>query len=271
MGSVLLNSAQQFCALFGVFVVAGLALTLLSRWTGNALRQFLWPELGTYVFGFIGVPWHEFCHAFFCKLFGHEIKKVKWFDAKAKGGAHGAVTHLYHPWNPYHRLGHFFIGLGPVLLSPIALAALLYILVPSARPLFHQSIGSAQEIGGFLKACWFHLSTRPVLTSPGFYAFLYLAVCVSSQVELSREDLIQAARGLIPVGALLLLINGAAFAFGSSFHSWLMQAGWKIATLSGGVYLFAILLSGFNLFVWTLVLSFINRICGREAINPFRA
>jgi hypothetical protein len=267
--TVVVDSLKQFIAIFGVFVVAGLAMTLLSRWTGNALRQFLWPSFGTYVFGFIGVPWHEFCHAFFCKVFGHEIKQVKWFDAKAKGGAHGAVTHLYHPWNPYHRLGHFFIGLGPVLLSPLLLAALLYMLVPTARPLFYQNVGSLQEIGAFLKSCGLHIFNRGVFTSWGIYVFLYLAACVSSQVELSREDLSQAARGLVPVIGLLLLINGVAFGLGSSVHATLMMAGWKLATLSGAVYLLAMLIAGFNLVLWTLVLSFINRISGQNAINPF--
>ncbi|MEK7356445.1 MAG: hypothetical protein AAB250_08345, partial [Bdellovibrionota bacterium] len=63
------NTFIQFFLIFGVVGIAGFALTLLSRWTNNVFRQFAWPELGTYLFGWIGVPVHEFCHAFFCAVF----------------------------------------------------------------------------------------------------------------------------------------------------------------------------------------------------------
>ena len=85
---VLSQSAFQFFSIFGLVILGGVALTFLSRLTNNTFRQFLFPNFGMYVFGWIGVPVHEFCHAFFCKLFLHDVKDVKWFDPEGKGGAH---------------------------------------------------------------------------------------------------------------------------------------------------------------------------------------
>ncbi|MES2855823.1 MAG: hypothetical protein V4692_08165, partial [Bdellovibrionota bacterium] len=126
------NSLLQFIFIFGCFLAGACVLTLLSRWTGNAIRQSRFPQSGTYIFGWIGVPVHELSHAVFCKIFFHKVTDVKWFDPKGKDGAQGSVTHTYHPWNLYHRVGHFFIGLGPALLCPVVLGLLYWALVPGS-------------------------------------------------------------------------------------------------------------------------------------------
>lgn len=265
MLDVLKNTLIQFLLLFGVVGLAGLALTLLSRWTNNVFRQFAWPETGTYLFGWIGVPVHEFCHAFFCTVFLHEIQSVKWYDPKGKGGAQGAVTHTYHPWNLYHRVGHFFIGLGPILLAPVLLAFVAFFLIPDARAaLFHP----AQS------ASWWStlppLLTKSNFTSFGFWIFVYLAMCVSSQIELSNEDLKQAATGVLPVLFVLGLVNLAAWAFGFSWHGRVVSIATRMATLSSGLYAFAALLSACNLAFCYVVLGSVNKLTGRAFVNPFR-
>lgn len=257
---VLKNTALQFTALFGVVGLAGLALTLLSRWTNDLFRRFAWPELGTYLFGWIGVPVHEFCHAFFCAVFLHKIEKVKWFDPKGKGGAHGAVTHSYHTWNPYHRIGHFFIGLGPVLLAPVLLAAIALVLVPEARSALLHPANDARW--------WTTLAplvSKSNLTSWGFWVFVYLAMCVSSQIELSREDLKQAATGLVPVLLVLFTVNLAAWSFGFAWHGRVMSIAVKIATMSSGLYAFAALLSALNLAICYVALGVMSKALGRFA------
>ena len=241
------NTFIQFFLIFGVVGIAGFALTLLSRWTNNVFRQFAWPELGTYLFGWIGVPVHEFCHAFFCAVFLHRIQKVKWFDPKGKGGAQGSVTHSYHPWNLYHRVGHFFIGLGPIILAPLLLAAVAHFLVP-ATPYW----------------------SRANLSSPGFWVFVYLAMCVSSQIELSREDLNQAATGLLPVILVLFLGILTGWCFDFSGHAIVIGVAVTIVKSSSEIYTLAVGLSAVNLVACTLLLGLANRVTGREFVNPFR-
>src|SRR5690349_4329221 len=106
------NSLIQFFCFFGLLFLSGVALTWLSKWTNNIFRQFRFPRFGLYMFGSLGVPAHEFCHALFAKLFFHDIKSIKWFDPKGSGGSYGTVVHYYNERNLYHRIGLFFIGMG---------------------------------------------------------------------------------------------------------------------------------------------------------------
>jgi hypothetical protein len=268
---ILRNSFVQFWALFGIFFLGGALLTYLSRWTNNALRQFVFPNFGTYAFGFIGIPVHEFSHAFFCKLFLHEVKKVKWFDAKAKGGSHGSVEHHYNPWNLYHRMGHVFIGLGPAILGPVLLAILFYILVPSGRSLFSATLPvsldhSVPMVAELLRA----MINRVTLTQPKFYFFLYLAICISSQIELSPEDLKQVATGIIPLLFVLLLVNILAWAMGGGWHVKALAIGAHLFAVGGCVFIFAAVLRAINLVLCTSLLGIVNIVSGRDTINPFR-
>ena len=263
---VLKNTVLQFILLFGVIGVSGLCLTLLSRWTNNVFRSFVWPTIGTYLFGWIGVPVHEFCHAVFCTLFFHEIKQIKWFDPNAKNGAHGSVTHTYQPWNLYHRVGHLFIGLGPVLLAPAFLALMAYFLVPEAR-------------GALIPAASWHDWWRALIpivhTSTlkhySFWIFAYLAVCISSQVELSNEDLKQAGQGVLPVLLILGVINLGSWALGFSWHARVIHAASVMTTWSSGVYAFAAFISLVNFLICATALGLTNKIWGRDFVNPFRS
>jgi hypothetical protein len=272
---VLKHTVFQFGALFGVFLAGGLVLTFLSRWTSNALGQFVYPRFGLYLFGLIGIPVHEFSHAIFCKLFLHEVKKIKWFDAKAKGGALGSVEHAFNPWNIYHRIGHFFIGLGPTIFGPVLLAALFYLLVPSGRSVFHidltQFTSAEHAMQAVLATLLKTLSARAALTSVGFYIFLYLAICISSQIELSQEDLKQVGTGVVPILLVLFCGNVLAWALGAAWHARVLSASQHLIVIGAGFFTFAIFLSALNLGLCTLIFGFTNRILGHEAVNPFRA
>lgn len=267
---ILKNSALQFGVLFGVFVVAGALLTVLSRWTNNVFRQFFYPKLGTYIFGIIGIPVHEFCHAFFCKVFFHDIGKVKWFDPQAKDGAHGSVTHFYNPWNLYHRIGHFFIGLGPVILAPALILALFYIFVPSGRFVFTMELLAPSNVFTLVSNFLSALLSKAALGSVGFYAFVYLSLCISSQMELSREDLKQATSGVFPILLVLMALNILSWSLGFSVHSTLIQAGTTLLVTTSCLYVFVVLLAALNLLICAVFFSLINKICGHGGINPFR-
>lgn len=267
--TVVCQTALQFVYLFGVFILAGMVLTVISRWTSNACRQFVLPDFGTYVFGFIGVPVHEFSHALFCKLFLHEVREVKWFDPKAKGGSHGSVTHEYDPWNLYHRMGHFFIGLAPVILGPLLLGALYAFLVPGSMGVVEAGVKGAR-ITPLLEGFVTTLTSVRSVHAIGFWIFLYLGICVSSQMELSIEDLKQAAQGLFPLALALLIANSIAALFDLSWHTKLIAAGGLACKFGLGLFALATTLSLFNLLLCVVIFSLVNKICGREAVNPFR-
>lgn len=270
LGTAVFKSGLQFGAVFGLLIVGGAILTLLSKWTSNVFRQFVYPQFGLYFFGWIGVPVHEFCHAVFCKLFGHDVKEVKWFDPEGKDGAHGFVVHEYQQWNPYQRIGQFFIGLGPVLLGPILLAALFYVCIPAGRMLFDPitvSPASVSRSGVLLAKA---IINKATLTNWAFYLFLYLAISISSQMELSLSDIKQATIGAVPLFLFLIAANVIALFFRADWHQHAMKFGLWILTMGFGVFTLATLLAVANLILCLFLMTLINRCFGGEGINPFR-
>lgn len=263
---ILRNTALQFAFLFGAGLLSGLVLTFLSRATNNVFRQFRWPSFGIYLFGWIGVPVHEFCHAFFCRVFFHKIQAIKWFDPKASDGSQGSVTHSYEPWNPYHRLGHFFIGLGPVLLGPAIIAAVFFLCVPSARA-FWPALAS-----GGIHGAWDFARLQIGIASVksiGFWIFVYIGFSIASQIELSKEDLKQAVIGIVPVALLLFAFNFGAWALDLRWHSKVVGAGHAVTAAVSGVYAFAALVALGAFITCALLFGLINFLMGRGFINPF--
>jgi hypothetical protein len=264
---ILRNTALQFAFLFGAGLISGAALTFLSRLTNNVFRQFRWPSVGIYLFGWIGVPVHEFCHAFFCRIFFHKIQSITWFDPKGTGGSQGSVTHTYQPWNPYQRVGHFFIGLAPVLLGPAIITGVFLLCVPSARTLYPALTDGGVHGGlAFAKAQLAMTSFRNV----GFWIFVYVGFSIASQIELSKADLKQAAVGLVPVMLILLFFNFGAWALDLHWHSRVVHAGHAVTAAVSGVYAFAAIVAVAAFIVIALVFGLINFLCGRGFINPFQ-
>ena len=263
---ILKNTAFQFAFLFGAGLLAGLVLTFLSRAMNNIFRQFRWPQVGIYLFGWIGVPVHEFCHAFFCRVFFHKIQSIKWFDPKAAGGTQGSVTHSYEPWNLYHRIGHFFIGLGPVLLAPALISGLFFICVPSARSFWPALMnGGVHGAYAFAKA-QMGLNT---LRSVGFWIFVYVSFAIASQIELSKADLKQAVTGIVPVALVLLFLNFGAWAFDLHWHAKVVNVGHTVTAAVSGIYAFASIVATAAFISCALVFGLVNFLVGRGFINPF--
>lgn len=275
---IIKDSLLQFVAFFGLFLLSGFALTLLSRWTNNIFKQSHFPNAGTYLFGWLGVPVHEFCHAFFCKVFFHKVTDVKWFDPKGASGAHGSVTHTYHPWNLYQRIGHFFIGLGPVLLGPCLLALAYWFCVPEAYSPWtaRAGIGSVTFAGAFhesfatAQAFFKPIISVAALKSIGTWVFAYIAVCICSQIELSREDLNQAALGLIPIFGSLLFVNGVAWGLSLDIHSPAMRASQFLRVWTTGPHVLAVVLAAATFLLAFLFCGLTNVVTGRPFGNPFR-
>lgn len=205
------HSALQFTYFFGAFGLGALALTVLSKATNKLLVAINCRTVRVYFFELVGVPVHEFSHVFFCKLFGHEVTMVKWFDPNGKNGASGAVQHQFNPWNPYHRIGQFFIGLAPVIAAPFILAILLRVFIPSSqgpleRVLQFAAVPSEQFLPAYAPLCNLFFS-HETYQSWKFWLFFAIASAVVSQIELSKADLLQALSGTFALFALCLCFN----------------------------------------------------------------
>jgi hypothetical protein len=259
------NASMQFFGLFGLLFLSGMALTLVSRWTNNAFKQFVFPRFGLYVFGIIGVPLHEFCHALFAKIFLHDIESIKWFDPEGNDGSYGTVVHYYNDRNLYHRVGLFFIGLGPVLLAPLILFVGYRVFVPEAMSFsLHGGRASVQALH-FVQTL---LSLRN-LTSIGFYVFVYFALCLTSQMELSPDDFKIARAGILPILLLLFVINATAYLFSFNLHGKLAHGFNTVLALWSACFMTALVIATANFVLCSVLLNLFHRLCGRESINPF--
>ncbi len=261
------NSSLQFLYIFGSLFIAGIILTWVSRWTQNVFNQFKFPKFGLYAFGVIGVPVHELCHYIFAKLFFHDVKKVKWFDPKGRGGSSGSVTHCYNDKNFYHRLGLFFIGMGPVILAPVFLSAIYYGLVPGAANFDFSILNPANSLEAFGST----LTYTQNWGSIGFYAFLYLTVCITSQMELSPDDFKITRGGIFPFFVLFFLANALAAIFKYNLHGKFQHLVNSSFVLWVGFFALAIIIALLNFVLCLVLMNLLNKLLGAEYINPFRS
>ena len=263
---ILKSSGLQFFGSLGVLFLSGMLLSRFSKWTGNSFQQFVFPRFGLYFFGVIGIPIHEFSHAFFAKIFFHRIQKIKWFDPKGANGAYGSVTHYYEPGNLYHRIGMFFIGMGPVILAPAVLLALYFFLVPAANPLMLSGFNQPSHL---LENFAQSLVASQNFHSIKFYLFIYFAICLTSQMELSSADLKIARAGSLPFLLFLIVINSVTYFFQYNWQGKFISVFNSGLMLWGACLLIASLIALVNLFFCWAALSLIHLLCGRESINPF--
>lgn len=229
-GGALLLSLEQLFLILGPGLALGLLLHLLSSYTRVRACALFGNRLWMLLFGLPGTVVHEAGHAVFCPVFGHKIKRIKWFDLKARDGRLGYVEHSYQPGNIWHQTGNFFIGIGPILLGSLVIyiAAWLLLLPEVARslhdyarfegvPLAPGEWGHlAQTVGGSV------LETLRLAFSPASlgrwqtWLFFYLAFAVGSSITLSPPDIQVAGHGFVALVLLLLIFNFATFWLGDS-------------------------------------------------------
>ncbi|MCJ7605727.1 MAG: hypothetical protein MUO19_06810 [Dehalococcoidales bacterium] len=219
----------QMASLFAGVFVFGLLLHFVSHLTFKSLEN-AFGSRGMYLVAWLGTPVHELGHALFCLLFLHRIEEIKFFEPDPVTGTLGYVHHTWDKRNLWAVLGNFFIGVGPVLIGCGVLFGLFYWLVPGSTGAWNSISASVGAAGDFtawesyaavfgdsslvlVKA----LFTFENLGTWQFWVFLYLAVCVASNVRLSPSDAKGALSGLgcIVLPFLALNLIGMLTGFGS--------------------------------------------------------
>lgn len=251
-----LNTSLQFACITAILFVTGFVIGWLARCINSVYSSFMFPRLGLYLFGLIGIPAHEFSHYIFCKVFRLEVTKVKWFDVKGKGGAHGAVTHNYDPSNPIHRLAHLFIGFAPILLLPVAVAGLFWFLFPGAE----QIVYSVQNLKlGSLS----HHNLWDWRTA----VFLYLSFSLVAHMDLSKEDLKIASSGLPVLFFVLLLGNSVALLFSVNANRLLETFAYRVWEIWSPVFGICLAIGILQLFLAWIATSAIHLIFRQPPIR----
>ena len=192
------------------------------------------------LFNLIGTPVHELSHLIFALIFGYHIDSICLYrrvkTAKKSGGTLGYVKMHYEGSGLLHGIrrdiGLFFIGVGPLLLPPLFLFLISRLLPPSL-----QALPGAFQNGAdsFFKALQ-QLDGADIII---MFAYLYVIISVSLNMELSRQDLRMAVKGLLVLELLFLFVSVFAYLLGCNLDTFI----------------------GF-LFQWNLLIASIGIICG---------
>jgi hypothetical protein len=255
-----------------------LLIQLVSQLTFRSLEK-AFGRGGTYLVAWLGTPVHELGHVIFCLIFLHRIVEVGFFKPDPVTGPLGYVYHKWNRHNPWHVLGNFFIGIGPVILGCSVLFALFYFLIPGGSGVWDTILagmsGDYGSIGGYLAAfrdsslaMVKQIFTISNLGAWWFWVFLYLSICVSANIRLSLADVKGSLSGLGCVVVPFFLINLIAFLVGTASGDLLPAA----ASWLGGIYGLLILalvmvIIGFALIYTVAALYY--RLKYRALLSPF--
>jgi len=176
------------------------------------------------------------------------------------------------------------------------LYAAFYYLVPNMSSIFSNIEGQSQALvasvrgqyGGILTSLWgttkstlANLFNASNFSDFKFWIFLYLAICISSHMQLSPPDIKGAKGGLISLVLLFFFFNlivlgleatGLSSFFGSWWNYFKLESYAtginKWVGMFGALFVFATIISGINFIASYIILSVYNLIKGRGLINP---
>jgi hypothetical protein len=276
---LVLATLGQMASLFVGIFIFGLLIHLVSQFTFRSLEK-AFGSGGTYLVAWLGTPVHELGHVLFCLVFLHRIVDVGFFKPDPVTGTLGYVYHKWNKRNPWHVMGNFFIGIGPVILGCGILLGLFYFLIPGAPGAWDNildGMGGADGggIGGYLAA--FRDSSlamvRLIFTVANlgnwrFWVFLYVSICVSANIRLSLADVKGSLSGLGCVVLPFFLINFVALLAGAAGDDLLpAAAAWLGAVYGLLILALVMVLVGFVLIY--AAAAFYYRLKYRAVLSPF--
>jgi hypothetical protein len=197
-------------------VILAIIIHFLEKLIQNRLAsRFGWSSI--LATGWIGTPIHEFSHVVMCWIFNHRIDAVALFKPDRKSGRLGYVQHSCKRNNWYQQVGNVFIAIAPLIGGSICLLITLWIFYPAIAqslnsiPFFiHGGEGLQSQLNLFsrqLSDSVQHMS----LTSPRFWLFAYLVLCIGSHMAPSRSDYAGAGWGSVfLLGAVIAFSVGAS-------------------------------------------------------------
>jgi hypothetical protein len=227
---VILATLTQMASLFAGIFVFGLLIQFISQLTFHSLEKSFGSK-GIYFVAWLGTPIHELGHALFCVIFRHKIAEIEFFKPDPVTGTLGYVYHKWNPANPWQVLGNFFIGVGPVIIGCGVLFGVFYLLIPGSSGAWSTimedvcgvdngySIGSYFSVLGSSSLVLVRsIFTLHNLANWRFWLFVYLSICVASNIRLSWADFKGSLGGL---GCLVLpffLLNLIVAIIGSAVN-----------------------------------------------------
>ena len=270
----------QMASIFGGIFIFGLLIHFISRLTFASLERAFGIR-ASYLVAWLGTPIHEAGHAVFCLIFGHRITAIAFFKPDPDTGDLGYVAHRWNPKNPWHVLGNFFIGIGPVIFGCAVLFAVFYLLVPNSSVVWNSIRDAAGHIGeGNLLAGYLTLFkdsglimlrtvfTASNLSSWTFWVFMYLSICIASNIRLSPSDLKGTLSGLGCVVLPFLLINLIGLLCGAAGGDFLPLTASSLGIVSG-IFSLALIMALIGLIIIYPIAALYTKIRHGYFLRPF--
>lgn len=206
---LLLYFLQLTVLTLGVFFVCGLLVHLIAR----LFSRLMGGGSGTLfdVTSVIGTPVHELGHAAMCKLFGHQITRIKLWTPRPVNGVYGYVEHSYSKRNVWAKFGNLFIGMGPLFSGLGVTVLMLWLCFPQLWQAYLQHSAAMASAGTLSPG---ELTSGVLILLRGvFGAFrtdwlrsllgLLVILPVSLHISMSPQD-IKGSLGVLPLFLLLL-------------------------------------------------------------------
>lgn len=189
-------------SIFGIFLVSGFVIGKLEHLNAIYIGK-AFGRIGIFITSFIGTPVHEFGHFIMCIIFRHQVVEVKWFRpiASQTDGILGYVNNRYNPKSIYQNIGNFFIGMAPLFVGSLVIMILSRLLIPDTFNL----IINMKEIS--VKSILSAIFAAGNLKSISFWIFVFLAVSISTHMELSRQDIKGSISGIVAIILIIILFS----------------------------------------------------------------
>jgi hypothetical protein len=269
----------QMASLFAGLFACGLAINFLSQFTYKSLEK-AFGNRGVYLVAWLGTPLHELGHALFCVIFMHKITDMQLFKPDPVNGTLGYVYHKWNKKNPWNILGNFFIGVGPVILGSAVLFGVFYLLIPGSSTAWGSMMDQANTLDRYSAGSYFEvwrtssltlvklIFTLANLASWRFWVFMYLAICISSNIRLSWADFKHTLSGIGCIVLPFLLINLIGLITGAGGDAFFPVT----AAMLGAVYsvlILALVMALVGFLVIYLIAGTYYRVITRTILKPF--
>ncbi|MGC9331625.1 MAG: hypothetical protein ACP5DZ_07095 [Bacteroidales bacterium] len=216
----------QVLMLFGPLLVLAFLMHQVSRQVEKHSTRLMGSRGYLYAFGWLGTAVHETGHAFFCLVFGHKITGMKLFSPDHENGTLGHVNHSYNCRNPYHNIGNFFIGIGPVIFGSFLLYGLVWLLFDvrlnqiAGDKIMPENFSNVDTILATFQALWTgvvdFVSEIKQNSDNAWWKVLilmYVLFAAGSAVSMSKADIAGAFSGFKYILILMFLINLICLSF----------------------------------------------------------
>lgn len=202
----------------GTFLLFGYIYSLIEKRNSKYL-YYTFGNTGILLTGIIGTTIHEVGHLVMCFIFRHKVTDFQLFNIKGYKYEEtlGYVSHRYDKNSLYEKAGNFFIGIGPLISGTLFIILSFRLLLPdmysSISPKSHidyianfNLVNIILLLFSLTKSLFLMLFNFNNLLNIKFYIFIYLMICVSTHISLSKKDFQNSSLGIFSIFIIYFVI-----------------------------------------------------------------